>query len=363
MADAAYLETPLRRFKGVGPRREQALRKIGVEKVEDLLLRLPLRYEDRTSFTPVAAVPEGERVTVAGELINCRLRWTGRRGFKVFEAVVRDESGGLLAVWPNQPYRQNTIRAHARAILHGPVVRYRGVLQLSNPDIEILDEDGGDPLHTGRIVPVYEKAGPVTARMQRRLVHEVLQGLPPDLDDLLPGALREAAGLPGRAEALRDTHFPPAGTPPQELERFRTPAARRLIFEEFFLFQAGLLERRAEAASRPKPLVPRVDDRVRASVRAALPFRLTAGQRQALAEIVEDMRRPAPMNRLLQGDVGSGKTVVAALAALVALENGFQVALMVPTEILAEQHLLVLSRLFAQTGFRPALLTGATPAA
>lgn len=363
MADAAYLETPLRRFKGVGPRREQALCKIGVEKVEDLLLRLPLRYEDRTSFTPVAAVPEGERVTVAGELINCRLRWTGRRGFKVFEAVVRDESGGLLAVWPNQPYRQNTIRAHARAILHGPVVRYRGVLQLSNPDIEILDEDGGDPLHTGRIVPVYEKAGPMTARMQRRLVYEVLQGLPPDLDDLLPSALREAAGLPGRAEALRDTHFPPAGTPPQELERFRTPAARRLIFEEFFLFQAGLLERRAEAASRPKPLVPAVDDRVRASVRAVLPFRLTAGQRQALAEIVEDMRRPAPMNRLLQGDVGSGKTVVAALAALVALENGFQVALMVPTEILAEQHLLVLSRLFAQTGFRPALLTGATPAA
>ena len=141
MADAAYLETPLRQFKGVGPRREQALRKIGVEKVEDLLLRLPFRYEDRTSFAPVAAVSDGERVTVAGELINCRLRWTGRRGFKVFEAVVRDESGCLLAVWPNQPYRQNTVRPHTRAILHGPVVRYRGVLQLSNPDIENLDED------------------------------------------------------------------------------------------------------------------------------------------------------------------------------------------------------------------------------
>ena len=363
MADSGFLERPLRRFKGVGPQREQALRKVGVEVVEDLLLRLPFRYEDRTAFAAVAGVAEGERVTVAGELLNCRLRWTGRRGFKVFEAVIRDGSGCLRAVWPNQPYRQNVLHPHLRVVLHGVVARYRGVLQLSSPDVEVLDEEEGDPLHVGRIVPVYEKAGTLTARMQRRLVHDVLAELPGEVDDWLPEALRTANGLPGRADALREAHFPPAGTPRRELETFRTPALRRLIFEEFFLFQAGLLQRRAEAAAQVKPFVPVVDDRVRASVRSVLPFRLTAGQRQALAEIVEDMRRPAPMNRLLQGDVGSGKTIVAVLAALVALENGFQAVLMAPTEILAEQHLLVLSRLLAGTRFQPALLTGATPAA
>ncbi|MBP1634446.1 MAG: recG [Acidobacteria bacterium] len=362
MADPAFLDTPLRRFKGVGPQREQALRKIGVETVEDLLLRLPFRYEDRTSFTPVAAAEEGQRVTVAGELLNCRLRWTGRRGFKVFEAVVRDPSGCLLAVWPNQPYRQNTLRPHQLAILHGPVVRYRGVLQLSSPDAEVLDSDEPDPLNMGRIVPVYEKAGTLTARMQRRLVHDVLAELPATVGDLLPAAWREEAGLPRRADALREAHFPPPGTPLDQLQAFRTPAQRRLILEEFFLFQAGLLQRRAETAAAPKPLVPVVDDRVRRSARSVLPFRLTAGQREALREIVEDMRKPAPMNRLLQGDVGSGKTIVALMAALVAMESGFQVALMAPTEILAEQHVLVLSRLLASTRFQPALLTGAVPA-
>jgi ATP-dependent DNA helicase RecG len=363
VADCAFLDTPLRRFKGVGPRREQALRKIGVATVEDLLLRLPFRYEDRTAFRPVASVTEGERVTVAGELLNPRLRWTGRRGFKVFEAVVRDASGCLLATWPNQPYRQNTLRAHLHVVLHGPVVRYRGVLQLSSPDVEVLDGDDQDPLHVGRIVPVYEKTGTLTARMQRSLVRDVLEELPDAIEDLLPAGLRDAAALPGRASALREAHFPPEGTPLEALQAFRTGALRRLIFEEFFLFQAGLLQRRAEIAAQPKPLVPVVDERVRARVRAVLPFRLTEGQREALREIVDDMRRPAPMNRLLQGDVGSGKTIVAVLAALVALENGFQAALMAPTEILAEQHLLVLARLLAGTRFQPALLTGATPAA
>ncbi|HSK10566.1 MAG TPA: ATP-dependent DNA helicase RecG [Vicinamibacterales bacterium] len=362
MADLPFLDTPLRRFAGVGPQRELALRKVGVERVEDLLLRLPFRYEDRASFTPVASVVEGQRVTVAGELLNCRLRWTGRRGFKVFEAVVRDASGCLLATWPNQPYRQNTLRPHQRVVLHGAVARYRGVLQLGSPDVEVIDDEP-DPVQGGRIVPVYEKTGALTSRLQRRLVHEVLQGMPDGIDDLLPADLRAAEQLPGRAEALREAHFPAPGTPLPELHAFRTPAQRRLIFEEFFLFQAGLLLRRQELAAEAKPHVPVVDDGVRERVRRVLPFRLTAGQREALRQIVDDMRRPAPMNRLLQGDVGSGKTIVALLAALVALENGFQAALMVPTEILAEQHLLVLTRLLTPTPFKAALLTGGATAA
>ena len=347
----------------MGPQRELSLRRVGLETVEDLLLRLPFRYEDRSRFTPVATVQEGERATVAGELINCRLRYTGRRGFKVFEAVVRDSSGCLLAIWPNQPYRQNTLRAHQQVVLHGPVVRYRGVLQLSSPDAEVVGEEEGSPVHSRRIVPVYEKTGTMTARMQRALVHEVLQGLPDDLEDLLPAALREREGLPGRAAAIREAHLPSDGTPVEQLLAFRTPAQVRLILEEFFLFQAGLRLRRQAARSEAKPFAVTVDDRVRAAARGVLPFTLTPGQRSALKEIVEDMRRPTAMNRLLQGDVGAGKTVVALIAALVAMENGLQAAFMVPTEILAEQHLATLTRLLAPTRFRVGLLTGSTSGA
>ena len=362
MPDPSFLDTPLRHFKGVGPQRELALARVGLLSVEDLLLRLPFRYEDRSRFTPVAEAREGERVTVAGELINCRVRWTGRRGFKVFEAVVRDESGCLLAVWPNQPYRQNTLRAHQQVVLHGPVVRYRGVLQLSNPDAEVVEDEPTSPVHSRRIVPVYEKTGPMTARLQRTLIHDVLQQLPDEIEDLLPDDLRRQEGLPARAQAIRAAHLPPDGTNLDRLQAFRTPAQVRLILEEFFLFQAGLLLRREAARSEAKPFAITIDDRVRAAARQVLPFRLTPGQRSALKEIVEDMRRPAPMNRLLQGDVGAGKTVVALLAAVVAMENGLQAAFMVPTEILAEQHLATLTRLLAPTGFRVGLLTGSTPA-
>ncbi len=363
MGDAPFFDSPLRTLKGVGPQRERALAHAGLATVGDLLSRLPFRYEDRSSYHPVSGVKEGEKVTVAGELLNCRLRWTGRRGFKIFEAAVRDESGCLLAVWPNQAYRQNSLRPHQRVILHGPVIRYRGVLQLSNPDVEVLDEADEESAAGQGIVPVYEKTGPMTSRMQRTLVRETLARMPEDVEDLLPAALRAERGLPGRRAALAEAHFPPPGTPGDRLAAFRTPAQLRLIFEEFFLFQCGLVAHRCEADREVKPLVAVVDDRVRAAARAMLPFRLTDGQRAAVKDIVEDMQRPRQMNRLLQGDVGSGKTVVAIVAALVALENGQQVALMAPTEILAEQHLRNVTRWLSGTRFRVGLLTGSTPGA
>jgi ATP-dependent DNA helicase RecG len=359
----AFLDTPLRGLKGVGPQRELALRKVGLHTVEDLLLRLPFRYEDRANFTRVADVAEGQKVTLSGELLNCRLRWTGRRGFKIFEAVVRDDSGCLLAVWPNQPYRQNTLHAHQRVVLHGAVSRFRGTLQLQNPDVEVLEEDVGPAVHTGRIVPVYERTGPLTPRMQRGLVHDVIQHLPTGVEDLLPAEVRGRLGLPDRRTALVEAHLPPEYTPLETLASFRAPAQLRLIFEEFFLFQFGVQLRKREAAREVKPFVPVVDDRVRQVARDFLPFPLTPGQRAALREIVENMQEPRQMNRLLQGDVGAGKTIVALVAALVAMENGLQVALMAPTEILAEQHFKTVLRLFQGTRFRPALLTGSTPAA
>jgi ATP-dependent DNA helicase RecG len=361
--DTSFFDTPLRALKGIGPQRERVLARAGLETVGDLLSRLPFRYEDRTSFQPVTDAREGEKITVAGELLNCRLRWTGRRGFKIFEAVVRDESGCLSAVWPNQPYRQDTLRAHQRVVLHGPVARYRGVLQLTSPDVEIIEDETGEPLHTRRIVPVYERVGPITSRMQRVMVHDALTRLPDEVEDLLPPILRERHGFPDRRSALAAAHFPPPGTAASLLAACRSPAQARLIFEEFFLFQCGLVAHRRAADRERKPLVPVVNDGVRAAARKVLPFPLTPGQRVALKEIVDDMQRPRQMNRLLQGDVGAGKTAVALLSAIVAIENGQQVAVMAPTEILAEQHRDTMARWFAGTGYRTALLTGSTPPA
>jgi ATP-dependent DNA helicase RecG len=199
----------------------------------------------------------------------------------------------------------------------------------------------------------------MTPKQQRRLVHDVLQRMPATVADPLPSSLREALCLPDRRSALCGAHLPPAAESVDRLNAFRTPAQVRLIFEEFFLFQFGLAARRRAARAEAKPFTIRVDDRVRRAARGILPFRLTDGQKAALKDIVDDMQRPTRMNRLLQGDVGSGKTIVALLAAVVAMENGLQAAFMVPTEILAEQHLAGLRGLLSSSRFDVALLTGA----
>jgi len=264
-------------------------------------------------------------------------------------------------VWLNQPYLKDIFMRGQHVVLYG-LVEMRGSvsLQITNPQYEILDDEEGETIHTGRIVPVYEKTGTVTPKMQRRLVYDVLQKLPTELPDPLPEDVRLRLGMPSRYAALLTTHFPPADVPIEALNAFATPAQRRLIFEEAFLFQMGVLARRHTVATEQKPLPITVDDRIRESARAVLPFRLTNGQKQALKEIVEDLQKRHPMNRLLQGDVGAGKTIVALLAALVAMENGLQVAFMAPTEILAEQHFLNISRLLQPSRFRVALLTGST---
>ena len=362
MSAQDFLDTPVRALRGIGPQRARALATLGLATVGDLLTRLPFRYEDRSVFQAAGGVCEGDTVTLSGELVACRLRYAGRRGFAIFEAVLRDDSGCVRAVWPNQAYRRSTLRPHQRVILHGPVVRFGATLQLNSPDAEVIgadDPDGGEP---PGIVPVYERVGPLTSRVQRTVLREVVASLPPSLEDLLPAPLRERFGYPDRRTALAQAHFPPPGTPVDLLSAFRSPAQASLIFEEFFLFQCGVHERRRQADREVKPVVPLVTDRVRAAVREVLPFPLTAGQRAALAAIVADMQRPRQMHRLLQGDVGSGKTIVGVIAALVALENGAQVALMAPTEVLAAQHGRTVRQLLARTRYRVGLLTGSMPA-
>jgi ATP-dependent DNA helicase RecG len=364
-ASAEFLATPLRFLRGVGPRRAADLARAGLIVVEDFLLRFPLRYEDRARLTPIGSLRPGHLATIVGEVVTSGVRPTRRPGFRIFEVVVRDASGHVRGAFPNQAFLKDVFHPGQQVVLYGPV-EFRQGLQLSNPEYEIVRGDGEDDdeaVHTGRIVPIYEKIGALTTRVQRTMMHRLLTEHPEVVSDPIPAAVRERRGLPDRRGAIADTHFPPAGTSIDVLNRFATPAQQRLIFEELFLFQAGLLDRKMRREAERKPHVIAVDDRVRDSARRVLPFKLTEGQRTALREIVDDLRQPEPMNRLLQGDVGAGKTIVALLAALVAMENGLQVAFMAPTEVLADQHYLTIRRLLDTSRFRVASMTGSVTSA
>ena len=370
------LQGSLQYLKGVGPRRAADLHRAGLSTVEDLLYRFPMRYEDRGHFQTIATLRPGVAASVEGEVLSCGIRPTRRPRFKIFEMLVRDGTGSLRAIWFNQPFLKDVFRPHQRIILFGKLELTSHGLQMQSPQYEVLGDAADEEadaapatadtveatVHTGRIVPIYEKTGQLTAKMQRGLVYQALQPLPAELTDPLPLEVRQRQQLIDRRAALEYVHFPPADASVDELNAFRSPAHRRLIFEEFFLFQLGIVLRRRRADSERKGRAVVVTDSTREAVRRVLPFKLTGDQKTVVREIVTDMQRPQPMNRLLQGDVGSGKTIVALMAALVAMENGLQVAFMAPTEILAEQHFFNIRRLLEQSRFRLTLLTGATPA-
>jgi len=355
------LSTPLQFLKGVGPRKAADLKRAGLVTVEDLFYRLPFRYEDRSHMQPIGSLRPGARAAVLGEIKSARLAMTRRRGFKIFNAVVSDASGAIRCTWMNQPFLADILQPHLTVVIFGDVKLDSSGLHFLNAEYEVVTDEISS-VHTGRIVPFYEKTGAVTPNMQRKLVRHALdQALAPTIPDILPAALRQRLHLLPRRTAIEQSHFPPNEASVEELNAFRTPAQRRLIFEEFFLYQIGHAWRRHAASTELKPFVPKVDERIRAAAAKILPFKLTPGQRQAVKEIVEDMQRPQPMNRLLQGDVGAGKTIVALLAGLVAMENGLQVAFMAPTEILAAQHYATVARLLSQSRFRVDVLTGSTP--
>ena len=371
-----FLQLPLQFLKGVGPRKAADLKKAGLNTVEDLLFRFPRRYEDRSRMQSIISLRPGMTAAVSGIVLNAGLAHTRRPGFRLFSALVQDASGQIQAVWPNQAFLKDVVKSQQRIVLFGKVEIWgsRG-LQITDPEFEIVKgaedtaglhrstEDAEVQLHTGRIVPVYERAGHVTTNMQRRFVWQALQQLPDDGFDPVPDDILKREQWPSRKAALWAAHFPPEKTNVDQLNAFMTPAQRRLVFEDFFVFQTGLAVRRHENAQVKKALVSKVDDRIRQCARAVLPFKLTEGQRDALAEIVADMQRGWPMQRLLQGDVGAGKTIVALLAAVVAMENGFQVAFMAPTEILAEQHYRTIVKALDGRPYRVALLSGRVTAA
>jgi ATP-dependent DNA helicase RecG len=357
------IDAPLDTVRGLGPQRAKALREAGIATVEDLLLHLPFRYEDRTAFLPIASLMPGVRGTVRGQIRSAALRRTRVRGFSLFEALVEDGSGTLRVVFFNQPWLRTHLVRGREVILYGEVKPSRAGrrgLALESPQIEIPDKDGeAEGIHMGRVVPIHPRLPGLSPRAVRTLVHRLLRELPEVLPEPLPPGVAQRRGLPPRGEALRAVHFPEAGTDTLLLESRSTPAQRRLIFEEFFFLQLGFALQRAasDAGGRGAGPVLQVDDPLRERLRSVLPFRLTAAQRRVLAEIAADLLSPRPMNRLLQGDVGCGKTMVALLAALLVAENGLQAAFMAPTEILAEQHHRLFTRLLQGRGQPVGLLT------
>ena len=360
-------ETNLRELRGVGEQRGRDLRKDGLETVEDLLYYLPFRYEDRSQFVAIRSLRPGTRSTVHGRVLAARLIRTRRRGFTIFEATLDDDTAAIQAIWFNQPYLTKLMQEGTRIILYGEPSygKGAGALRLENPEYEIVSADAGDEptLHTGRVVPVYRKVGGQSSRRLRRLVHNALQDLSGSQPDALPLPLRDRYQLMPRAEAFSQVHFPADG---EDLPAYRdgtTDAHRRLAFEELFFMQLGLALRREGVHQEARGTAYQISDEIRDKLQAILPFRLTAGQRHALKEIVDDLRAPHPMYRLLQGDVGCGKTIVALLAALIVIENGCQAALMAPTEVLAEQHALGLRHLLEGTRYRVELFTGGGRAA
>src|SRR5438309_2711185 len=267
------LATPLQYLKGVGPRRAADFERAGLKTVEDLLYRFPIRYEDRSRLQTIASLKPGQPASISGRILACGLRSTRRPGFKIFEASIDDGSRSIRAVWLNQPFLRDILARGQHLVLYGAVELYGGGgLQLLNPQYEILDDEDAETIHTGRIVPVYEKTGAVTPKMQRRLVFDTLQRLPDELPDPLPDEIRVRLNLPSRRAALFAAHFPPEDLSVAALNRFATPAQQRLIFEEAFLFQMGVLARRQTAALEQKAQAVRVDDRIRESARAVLPF-------------------------------------------------------------------------------------------
>jgi len=360
------LQTEVRMVKGVGPNRAELLAKRGIHTLEDLLNYLPFRYEDRIHFSRIKDVQPGGTYTLRARVMSGQAVRGMYGRDAIYHLLVQDDSGSLPCKFFHGGYLEDRLKPGQQLILHGKVEidKLRPARrEMVNPQIEVLSSEEVDSTEMGRIVPIYEAVGTFGSRMIRRAIYNTLQNLDSSIPDVLPPELREKLHYPARREALIHTHFPPAEESLEALNLFRSPAQQRLIFEEFFLYQLSMALGR-KAQRKENAIAFRVrEDKVREALKRILPFKPTGAQKRVLAEIAADLEKPVPMNRLLQGDVGSGKTIVAMQAAVIAMENGCQAALMAPTEILAVQHFLSARRILAPGGYTAELLiSGLKPA-
>ena len=359
------LNTPVMYVRGVGPRVAEMLAAKGIQTAEDLLYHLPFRYEDRQNPRSLDELKPGEMASVIAEVRGAILLRT--RKMPIFELTLGQNRKALKCIWFNAGYLNGKFNAGQTVAVFGRVEPSRSSqnFKMIQPQFEVLPDASDDAetrlLEVGRITPVYESLGGnrLTSRWQRKVIFNLLESVRGAVPECLPRELLQRLGLPNLETALREVHFPSEGTPLDQLQGFTTAAHRRLIFEELFFLELGLELKRRRMRERVG-IGFATTDRVREAIREVLPFHPTKAQKRALGEIVADMRSASPMRRLLQGDVGSGKTIVAIQAMMVAMENGYQAALMAPTEILATQHFLAARKLLEKSSRKPriVLLTG-----
>jgi ATP-dependent DNA helicase RecG len=350
-ATGTGLATPLQFTKGVGPQRAAQLAKKELATVGDALFFVPLRHEDRTRLTPLRDLQPGPAATTSG-VVSGISPPPPRRARAPFAIMLRDQTGHATATWFGGAYLAKIFQRGQRLVLHGKIERYQGAITIRQPDFEIVEAGEDDErLHTGRLVPVYSTTEGLTQRPLRRLMWNIVEKHVHEVPEMLPEPVRQRRKLPGLAEAVRNAHFP-------ESDAALAAAHHRLAFDDFLLLQVGLAILRARV-TRARGIAMNAPGTLVTRLRASLPFVLTEAQERVWGEIRGDMAAPFPMHRLLQGDVGSGKTIVAALAVLTAIEAGYQAAVMAPTEILAEQHFGTFRRLLEPLGLEVALLTSA----
>jgi ATP-dependent DNA helicase RecG len=353
---ALRLDTPVKFLKGIGERRAEALERLGIRTARDLLWHLPHRYIDASSVTPLARAELGQEVACVGQVVAKGVLPT-RKGLRIFHAVLRDDSGLLECVWPGQPFLDRTIVVGQTLLVSGPVRFYHGRQMAPREYVILSDAEGeANPLEAGKILPVYPATEGLSHRVIRSLIERHLEGLTALTVDVLPDRIRSELHLPLLQDALRAVHQP------QTLDQAES-GRRRLAFDELFDLQLMLIRARTLAKRQRSGVAFTLRRELTTRLKGSLPWELTLDQQRALREITADMTAPERMHRLLMGDVGTGKTVVALFAMLLALENDFQAALMAPTELLAEQHAATLERLLAALELRPELLLGRqTPA-
>lgn len=343
------LDDTIDALNGIGPKRAELLQNLGIGTVRDLLFHFPRDYQDRRHITPIAKVEDGKPATVEAEVVKSRMiKLRGR--MSLAEVTLRDATGEMKATWFGRGFLAKALQPGARILLTGPVGKYNGPC-LKNPEYEMLSGDEEDRLHTGRVVPIYRLTEKVTQRMLRSWVWNALAEVLDGLDEVLPGALVAKYGFPEIRQAMRTVHFP------DEVESARS-ARHRFVYEELLGIQFGVLGLRTARLHEEKGIRHVTDGPLLKTFRNSLPFALTASQERTIDDILTDMTTPRPMMRLVQGDVGCGKTIVALHAAAVAADGGYQTAVMAPTEVLAEQHYLNVRHLLEPLGLRIDLLTG-----
>ncbi len=354
-------DTPVQYVKGVGPARAKILGLLGIKTIEDILFYFPWRYEDRKNLKKICSLSYGDHETTLCEVVSANIITTPRKRMKIFELTVTDGSGSLKSKWFNQPYLKRYFSKGQKVVLSGVVKGnpYTGIgLEMENPDFELLGTED-KLIHTSRIVPVYKATEGISPKQLRTLLFNALDKYSFLIEEYLPEEVLKKNNLQSLRWSVQEAHFPEEFVDVSELNKGISPAHRRLVFDEFFLLELGLaLLKKKE--TREKGISFKSKNDLVIKFLDSLPFKLTGAQKRVLKQIEEDMERPLPMNRLVHGDVGCGKTIVALVSMLIAVENGYQACLMAPTELLAEQHYINIHRMVEDIGLKVVLLTSSS---